>query len=933
MVKVDVRRDYYADLGLQPNAEAEDIKKQFRKLALKFHPDRNQGHEQEVIAKFQAIQAAHEVLSDSQQRLKYDTERLRAGYGKLYGPAKTAARKPQPHYSPSYASAAPPKTQGPKASSSNRPQGPASGPSAGANRYATHARAGPQEWQKPQDQSQTRADAFKGFHNMRGQNWRGFDPTSGAAPRQQNTPFGHQKAKSAYEYFKESAQAKNTSQNTANSPRKRNGYAPGTAAGDEPMAASTNAYKNTRNERPSSMYFDSAPPPTAKKSTRPVSPTWQPESARAPSPPLAQEFERTSRSYASVGGEKTYFASPGLGRSSTMRTPPTSHRTSNMRTDPSGSGRQQNGRHRSASPRSRSYSFSSTSSDPDDDSTEEEVRRPNGFKPMAVPKSRLRPGQTAKIFESIWRPAGASSSQSTDQAHQTSSSTQGRRAPTFIDLTADSDDSKGHNSDSAAFAKGNSASQQPPHVDQSSTARRERMNSAASAHRDAGSLHKKFSAEDWREHLREVDFLGAKLKEPNVNGRDRPLNPNSRPRASTRGSPVQSAAAAGFGGNTPTPSAGAGGFGSQSQQNPTPFAQAKFSADKWSRDLHNISWTAAEKSGQSDNASPSRSPQRATRTATKVRSTPKPAQVASDAEEAAHTVNLDALGQKNSPILVDDEPMDLDEELTPPATGIPPNGVQNSAFHDLPRHHAPAAPQGTAEKPPHHAAPETISPQTNSRSPLFNLGNFGNTAPFTSTNSSGIENLGDVSATLPFESKAKAQRTTTEDIRPRALQLPNPPKRPKVPQLVPAALGSQKLVLPRDQWNYYVSAMGTYLHEWNLFNRRMLLHFNTRQDAIETGLAPGWISAVGDTTRLKIDHADDDSRSRPNRPGVDSDPLEADEFLVPGSGKGGFSAYLRGVEEDIAVRKHWEVACELHRECIVELGRLREWIRNGGKVV
>lgn len=32
MVKADVRRDYYADLGLQPSAEAEDIKKQFRKL-------------------------------------------------------------------------------------------------------------------------------------------------------------------------------------------------------------------------------------------------------------------------------------------------------------------------------------------------------------------------------------------------------------------------------------------------------------------------------------------------------------------------------------------------------------------------------------------------------------------------------------------------------------------------------------------------------------------------------------------------------------------------------------------------------------------------------------------------------------------------------------------------------------------------------------
>jgi curved DNA-binding protein CbpA len=32
MVKADVRRDYYADLGLQPSAEAEDIKKQFRRL-------------------------------------------------------------------------------------------------------------------------------------------------------------------------------------------------------------------------------------------------------------------------------------------------------------------------------------------------------------------------------------------------------------------------------------------------------------------------------------------------------------------------------------------------------------------------------------------------------------------------------------------------------------------------------------------------------------------------------------------------------------------------------------------------------------------------------------------------------------------------------------------------------------------------------------
>ena len=65
--------------------------------ALKYHPDRNPGREAEFNAKFQAIQAANEILSDPQQRLKYDTDRLRAGYGKFYGPPKAnTQRKTQP---------------------------------------------------------------------------------------------------------------------------------------------------------------------------------------------------------------------------------------------------------------------------------------------------------------------------------------------------------------------------------------------------------------------------------------------------------------------------------------------------------------------------------------------------------------------------------------------------------------------------------------------------------------------------------------------------------------------------------------------------------------------------------------------------------------------------------------------------------------------
>lgn len=122
------------------------------------------------------------------------------------------------------------------------------------------------------------------------------------------------------------------------------------------------------------------------------------------------------------------------------------------------------------------------------------------------------------------------------------------------------------------------------------------------------------------------------------------------------------------------------------------------------------------------------------------------------------------------------------------------------------------------------------------------------------------------------------------------------------------------------------------MHDWNLFNRRMLLHFNTRQDAIETGLAPGWMSAVGDTTRLRMNGDDEDSTPSKDEVHANPDVTESDE-LVPDRRTGGYSAYLRGIEEDIQVRKHWEVACEMHRECILDLGRLREWIREGGKVV
>ncbi|KAF3935909.1 hypothetical protein ABW20_dc0106070 [Dactylellina cionopaga] len=76
MPREDVTVDHYAALEISIAATTDEIKKQFRKLALKYHPDRNPGREAEFNAKFQLIQAAHELLTDPARRKVYDRTRL-----------------------------------------------------------------------------------------------------------------------------------------------------------------------------------------------------------------------------------------------------------------------------------------------------------------------------------------------------------------------------------------------------------------------------------------------------------------------------------------------------------------------------------------------------------------------------------------------------------------------------------------------------------------------------------------------------------------------------------------------------------------------------------------------------------------------------------------------------------------------------------------
>lgn len=64
-------KDYYELLGVDKNTSIDEIKKAYKKLALKYHPDRNPGNK-EAEEKFKEITAAYEVLSDSKKKAKYD---------------------------------------------------------------------------------------------------------------------------------------------------------------------------------------------------------------------------------------------------------------------------------------------------------------------------------------------------------------------------------------------------------------------------------------------------------------------------------------------------------------------------------------------------------------------------------------------------------------------------------------------------------------------------------------------------------------------------------------------------------------------------------------------------------------------------------------------------------------------------------------------
>ncbi|WEW54877.1 hypothetical protein PRK78_000303 [Emydomyces testavorans] len=1044
MVKVDVRRDYYAELGLDIRAEPQEIRKQYRKLALEYHPDRNPGKEAEFIPIFQGIQTAYEILNDSHLRSKYDSDRLRAGYGKHYTSSRTTANPRTPNPGSPFTTTPPRRTTTAppsKPSHSSRGSYPPPPSTPGPQKWNSYTNPGASKWGKGYEDVRTRAEAYRGFQNMKHNahptgGWTNFDPRTGRSshesvrsekpttPKQQQS----QRSYSAYEsYFTTQKHAGSTPQRSQ-STKKRNGFAPGTPGGDEPMAKSTSAYASIlRGERgqASSPYFEPAPSPTAKK---------QP-TEKENRPGSMPNLERTSSKYATTGGEKTYVSSAGLGFANNARNTPSKDSGSRPQTNPPSQTASPNSeRHHSASPKLRPNRNRASYSSPASSDSDEILP---SFRPKAVPRSRTR--KNGPRFDSfsqygkdhITGEASSAWAMRPDSwlFDETTNGHQNLPSPSssveFDERNANFNIHEGVESENTNHSK---PTDRMPFFSNSSKTSTPLANTAGSAHRSENATptdneeRRSSTANMYGTHKPSVHHWSTNWDSSSLTGTDSlkfppvlanhqyvipPIARMGRPAESSdqkhrpaeeeenKISYIQFRAKAMFSFTFMLPSTNAdlntissftatktaadknesykttpkskshdyinttfsakdwsGTFGngadffapvssgstpptsrtstrgrtldkhdisshfqssdsSQKADNATadrassqpapPFPENEFSADGWAELLKDNAWTVPNTDGFQRHSADSRrqkSPRKQSKPASKRPAIPRPATVTTEAEEteAAYAPAAAAAAETA-------EAMDIDETLP---------GAQDTQAANAKESANPLSANG----PP--VSNMTIDP--------LDLRNIGLVNPFTATNKKGINDLKDLNSTLPFNSQSSSDRTR---IKPRGLSLPNPPKPPTLPNLAvnPGLPGMKpEQDLARVNWDRYMADMAAYMKEWNTFNRTMLTHFNARQNFVDTMLSPNWMNARGDSSRLNLGEnqipaalaADDDDEDE-----------SGDEKCRSKSGKFGFNTYLRGMEEDFVVRQHWEVAWERHRQCILNLGCLRTWIREG----
>ena len=296
-------------------------------LALKYHPDRNQGHEPEYIPRFQAISAANEILNDPTLRAKYDAQRMKEGLLKTHSDAP-----PRPHVPPRPRPAAstttnfPPPPRPPPTFANKPSYSPP--PHSGARRYERFNRAKPGWAHSDSEDAKTKTNDLKAWEQMR--HGSGPIPTRRAPPPKpsrtaafepkRNSPPGRPpyesipKPRGAWEDLRDAGMPHLARVNsTTRVPPRRAGFVPSSPPVEDPPRS---AYFNVFNgDRPKSS-TEMPPPPHRAPTSKKPDPPW----SHVREPPDLNSA-RVSTPYSFNLGEKTSHRSPGLQRSTTSAMP------------------------------------------------------------------------------------------------------------------------------------------------------------------------------------------------------------------------------------------------------------------------------------------------------------------------------------------------------------------------------------------------------------------------------------------------------------------------------------------------------------------------------------------------------------------------------------------------------------------------------------
>lgn len=948
MVKADPKCDYYADLELLPSADAVEIKKQFKKLALKYHPDRNPGKELEFNSKFQAIQAAHEVLTDPQQRAKYDSDRIRKGMLHTY----TSPVRPNPPPRAAASNFPPPPRRTPQASTNTNFAAP---PGTGPNRYSGSARNDPASAHKPfSDDAKARANAFKAWEQMR--HGQGVPPQARPVPpRPTNTaafqsreagsyPPKEPAQRSAWDQTKEPHPGlpKMARSNTTRVPKK-NGFAPGFSTGDEPPARNTSAYFNVaKGERPDISRPDfeprsNPPPPPANQRTTPKRPdpmkAFRPQSATED--PFANS-ERISTPYATSGGERTYFTSTGLGRSSTSRDGPTSGEVYDSESMDRNGSQSRNASaatqrgHHSASPKLRSprpVSISSISSSSSDESLREGVEQLYTSAEQAhaghsrTQNAHLRPAY--KPFIHIDEGGKGSSTQGrSDAAESRSTSTQ---RPHTTGSNIDPSLTEGfmehrmrHEAERTQGMK-NPVHSSPRQNDASNTQQRP-LHRPKSWHDKYGPANQQHGNDSngrpaTGEHPAKTSIFSFPNEANGQPAHPPPLRSHSSDAISVKFSPSdwhgKFTAKPEEYFESPAKSAHATRGRTSPTKRPVSPLKQTYRAPSAKRDdgtiqNPNIPPSAPEPKQQQQQHEPYSPDKWAPyfRPGTLNWPPPPPPPVGNIVRGISRKrpKTPSRRGSKNvfkRPAVP--KPTNLaatvddagDDNTTSNPGSVSSRSSGNGSAMDLDSSTSPPSggskTNGGLPKSSNISDPNLTTPR-----PPIPPRPAGPSHPDQLSEHDPID-LGNLKKVAPFGPNQQGIKdlndlTTALPFESKASarppQVPSPQKL-ELPNPPKAPLAPEKLT--QSSWERYIVAMRAYISEWNVYNTRMLNHFTERQASVEVTLKPEWLSAVGEGTK-----------------------------------KWGYTKYMQGVEEDFRVREHWDVSWERHRECMRTLGNVRE---------